>query len=100
LKEQQIYRIDHYLGKETVQNILLFRFTNAIFESIWNHKYIDQIEITVAESVDVSSRAGYYDQSGCLRDMIQNHLFQLLSLVCLEAPATIGDSRSIRDEKV
>ncbi len=100
LNEQQIYRIDHYLGKETVQNILLFRFTNAIFESIWNHKYIDQIEITVAESVDVSGRAGYYDQSGCLRDMIQNHLFQLLSLICIEPPATLGDSRSIRDEKV
>ncbi len=100
LNEQQIYRIDHYLGKETVQNILLFRFTNAIFESIWNHKYIDQIEITVAESVDVAGRAGYYDQSGCLRDMIQNHLFQLLSLICIEPPATIGDSRSIRDEKV
>ncbi|MCK6580570.1 MAG: glucose-6-phosphate dehydrogenase [Anaerolineae bacterium] len=97
--EGQVYRIDHYLGKETVQNLLFFRFANAIFEPIWNRNYIDHVQITVAETVDVEHRAGYYDKSGVMRDMFQNHLMQLLSLVALEPPAT-SDANSLRNEKV
>ncbi|MBC8097871.1 MAG: glucose-6-phosphate dehydrogenase (NADP(+)), partial [Armatimonadetes bacterium] len=86
--EHQVYRIDHYLGKETAQNILFLRFANAIFEPVWNRNYIDNVQITVLESVDVGQRAGYYDQSGVLRDMFQNHLMQLLTLVALEPPSS------------
>lgn len=97
--EDQIYRIDHYLGKETVQDLLVLRFANSIFEPIWNLKYVEYVEITVAEDIGVDSRAGYYDQSGALRDMIQNHTMQLLSLVAMEPPISIR-SDDIRNEKV
>ena len=97
--ESQVYRIDHYLGKETVQNLLVARFANAIFEPIWNREFVDCVQITVAESVGVGSRGGYYDQSGALRDMIQNHTMQLLSLIAMEPPVSL-DPESIRDEKV
>lgn len=97
--ESQIYRIDHYLGKETVQNLLAFRFGNAIFESLWNRDRVDRVEITVAEALGVGRRAGYYDQSGHLRDMVQNHLTQLLSLVAMEPP-TAMEANAIRQEKV
>ena len=97
--EKQIFRIDHYLGKETVQNLMVMRFANAIFEPIWNYKYIDHVQITVSETLGVGSRGGYYNQSGALRDMVQNHLFQLMSLVAMEPPAGL-DEVSIRDEKV
>ncbi|HLP14825.1 MAG TPA: glucose-6-phosphate dehydrogenase [Bacteroidota bacterium] len=99
LAEHQIYHIDHYLGKETVQNVLIFRFGNAIFEPLWNRNYIDHVQITVAESVGVEHRAGYYDTSGVLRDMFQNHLLQLLTLVAMEPPALI-EADSLRNEKV
>lgn len=97
--EDQVFRIDHYLGKETVQNILAFRFANGIFESVWNKDAIDHIQLTVSESVGVEGRGGYYDQSGVLRDMIQNHMFQLLSYLCMEPPAGFR-SEAIRNEKV
>jgi glucose-6-phosphate 1-dehydrogenase len=97
--EDQVYRIDHYLGKETAQNILFFRFANTIFEPVWDRRYIDNVQITVAESIDVGHRAGYYDNAGILRDMFQNHLFQLLSLVAMEAPASF-DADAIRNERV
>lgn len=97
--EEQVYRIDHYLGKETVQNILFFRFANAIFEPIWNRRYIDHVQITVAESLGVEHRAGYYEQAGAFRDMFQNHLLQLLCLVGMEPPASF-EADSVRDEKV
>jgi glucose-6-phosphate 1-dehydrogenase len=99
LGESQIYRIDHYLGKETVQNLLVFRFANSLFEPVWNRNYIDQVQITVAETVDVGHRAGYYDGVGVLRDMIQNHMLQLLSLVAIEPPYSF-DADALRNEKV
>lgn len=96
--EHQIYRIDHYLGKETAQNILYFRFANTIFEPVWNRNYIDNVQITVTESVDVGQRAGYYDKAGVVRDMFQNHLMQLLALVGMEPPASF-EADEIRNEK-
>ncbi len=98
-QEQQIYRIDHYLGKETVQNILAFRFANALFEPIWDSRYIDHVQITVAESVGVEHRGGYYDHAGALRDMVQNHLFQVLCLVAMEAPVSFA-ADEVRGKKV
>ncbi len=98
-EEGQLYRIDHYLGKETVQNMLVFRFANTLFEPVWNHNFIDHVQITVAESVPVGSRGDYYDKSGVLRDMFQNHLLQLLSLVAMEAPARFA-ADTLRNEKV
>ncbi|HVZ64883.1 MAG TPA: glucose-6-phosphate dehydrogenase [Lacunisphaera sp.] len=98
-EESQVFRIDHYLGKETVQDMLVQRFANAIFEPLWNRNFIDHVQITVAEEVGVGSRAGYYEQSGCLRDMIQNHTMQLLALTAMEPPVSF-DPESIRDEKV
>ena len=98
-EESQVYRIDHYLGKETVQDLLVQRFANAIFEPIWNREYVDCVQITVAESLGVGSRGGYYDSSGALRDMIQNHTMQLLALTAMEPPVSL-DPESIRDEKV
>lgn len=98
LTENQIYRIDHYLGKETVQNILVFRFSNGIFEPVWNHRYIDHIQITVAETVGVEKRGGYFDMAGTLRDMVPNHLFQLLSLTAMEPPISFN-SESVHDEQ-
>ncbi|MCL4321104.1 MAG: glucose-6-phosphate dehydrogenase [Deltaproteobacteria bacterium] len=98
-KEDEVYRIDHYLGKETVQNILAFRFANAIFEPIWNNKYIDHIQISALESIGVGFRAGYFDKSGIIRDMMQNHMMQLLSLVAIEPPPLL-DADDIRNEKV
>ena len=97
--EHQVYRIDHYLGKETVQNLLVLRFANTIFEPIWNRNYIDHVQITVAEEVDVGSRAGYYDTAGVLRDMFQNHLLQLLMVTAMEAPVRY-EADAIRNEKV
>ena len=97
--EPQVFRIDHYLGKETVQDLLVQRFANAIFEPIWNRNFIDHVQITVAEQVGVEARAGYYEQSGCLRDMIQNHTMQLLALTAMEPPVSM-DAESVRDEKV
>jgi glucose-6-phosphate 1-dehydrogenase len=96
--ENQIYRIDHYLGKETAQNVLFFRFANTIFEPVWNRRYVDNIQITVAESVDVGHRAGYYDGAGVVRDMFQNHILQLLALVAMEPPSSFS-ADAIRNEK-
>src|SRR6202162_2777594 len=98
LDEKQIYRIDHYLGKETVQNILVFRFANGIFEPIWNRRYIDHIQITVAETVGVEQRGMYYDKAGTLRDMVPNHIFQLISLTAMEPPVSF-DADVVRDEQ-
>ncbi|HEX8069441.1 MAG TPA: glucose-6-phosphate dehydrogenase [Pyrinomonadaceae bacterium] len=99
LEESQIYRIDHYLGKETVQNLLVFRFANGIYEPLWNRQYIDHVQITNAETVGVEGRGGYYDKAGVMRDMIQNHVFQVLSLVAMEPPASLG-AEAVRDEKI
>lgn len=96
--EHQVYRIDHYLGKETAQNILYFRFANTIFEPVWNRNYVDNVQISVMEEVDVGHRAGYYDQAGVVRDMFQNHLLQLLSLVAIEPPASFA-ADAVRNEK-
>src|SRR5665213_3268716 len=97
--ECQIYRIDHYLGKETVQNILAFRFANALFEPIWNRNYIDHIQITVSEQIGVENRGNYYETAGALRDMIQNHLLQLLSLIAMEPPVSFN-ADEVRNRKV
>ncbi|MDB5878589.1 MAG: glucose-6-phosphate dehydrogenase, partial [Variovorax sp.] len=96
--ESQIYRIDHFLGKETVQNILVTRFANTMIEAVWNNRYIDHVQITAAETVDVGSRGAFYDDNGALRDMVPNHLFQLLAMVCMEPPNAF-DAESIRNEK-
>jgi glucose-6-phosphate 1-dehydrogenase len=98
LRESQIYRIDHYLGKETVQNILVFRFGNGIFEHIWNHHYIDHVQITVTETVGVENRGGFYEGVGAIRDMVQNHLFQLLAMIAMEPPVSF-EADAVRDEK-
>ena len=97
--ETQVYRIDHYLGKETVQNILTFRFGNSIFEPLWNRRYVDHVQLLVGEDLGVEGRGGYYDTAGAVRDMVQNHMLQLLSLVAMEPPATF-DAEAVRDEKV
>ena len=97
--ESQVYRIDHYLGKETVQNLLVFRFSNAVFESIWNRDHVDGVQITVAEDIGIESRAGYYESAGAVRDIIQNHGTQLLALIAMEVPARF-DADSIRFEKI
>lgn len=97
--ERQVFRIDHYLGKETVQDLLVQRFANSIFEPLWNRNFVECVQITVAEEVGVGSRGGYYEQSGCLRDMIQNHTMQLLALTAMEPPVSL-DAEAVRDEKV
>jgi len=97
-RESQVYRIDHYLGKETVQNVMAFRFANAMFEPVWNRNYIDNVQITAAEDIGIGSRAGYYDKAGALRDLVQNHMMQLLALICMEPPAGF-DANGVRDEK-
>jgi len=99
LDESQVYRIDHYLGKETVQNLLVFRFANGIFEPLWSRQYVDHVQITNAETVGVEGRGGYYEKSGVVRDMIQNHVFQVLSLVAMEPPASLS-AEAVRDEKI
>ena len=99
VRERQVYRIDHYLGKETVQNILAFRFGNSLFEPLWNRRYMDHVQIMVAEDLGAEGRGEYYERAGALRDMAQNHMLQLLSLVAMEPPAAF-DAEAIRDEKV
>ncbi len=99
LREEQVFRIDHYLGKETVQNLMALRFANGLFEPIWNRNYIDFVQITAAEDLGVGTRAGYYDTSGALRDLVQNHMLQLLALLCMEPPVTFS-ADDVRDEKV
>jgi glucose-6-phosphate 1-dehydrogenase len=98
-EESQVYRIDHYLGKETVQNIMIFRFANAMFEPVWNRNHIDNVQITIAETLGVEHRAGYYDKSGAIRDMFQNHMLQMLALVAMEPPTSF-DAEAVRDEKI
>lgn len=98
-EENQVFRIDHYLGKETVQNIMVFRFANGIFEPVWNRHYIDHVQITVAESIGVGHRGAFYEEAGALRDMVQNHMLQVLSLIAMEAPSSF-DATAIRNEKV
>jgi glucose-6-phosphate 1-dehydrogenase len=97
--ERQVYRIDHYLGKETVQNLLAFRFANAMFEPVWNRNYIDSVQITAAEDIGIGTRAEYYEGSGALRDLVQNHMLQLMTLLCMEPPSTFSADK-LRDEKV
>ncbi len=97
--EQQVFRIDHYLGKETVQNLMALRFANALFEPVWNRNYIDQVQITAAEDIGIGSRAGYYERAGALRDLVQNHMLQLLALLAMEPPTSFEANR-VRDEKV
>src|SRR6201996_6740081 len=97
--EDQIFRIDHYLGKETVQNILVFRFANGIFEPVWNGKYVDHVQLTVAESIGVEGRGGYFEGSGILRDMVQNHMFQFLCMMAMEPPVAF-EADAVRDEKL
>ncbi len=97
--EEQVYRIDHYLGKETVQNILVFRFANELFEPLWNSKYVDHVQITVAEKIGLEGRGNYFDETGIARDMLQNHVLQILALTAMEPPASL-DANSVRDEKV
>ena len=99
LRESQLYRIDHYLGKETVQNILALRFSNGIFEPLWNRNHVSSIQISVCESVGLEGRAEYFDRTGMLRDVVQNHVLQVLALICSEAPLSLNDADSIRDEK-
>ena len=99
LSEEQIYRIDHYLGKETVQNLMVFRFANSLFESLWNNRYIDHVQITVAEEIGIGRRGAFFEEAGLLRDIVQNHMMQLLSLVAMEPPVGL-DANAIRDEKV
>src|SRR6266853_2556221 len=98
-REEQVYRIDHYLGKETVQNILVFRLANGIFEPVWNRRYVDHVQITVAENIGIEGRSAYYEESGAIRDMVQNHMLQLLTLVAMEPPITL-DADAVRDEKL
>jgi glucose-6-phosphate 1-dehydrogenase len=97
--EQQVFRIDHYLGKETVQNILMFRFSNSIFEKLWNRNSVDHVQITVSEKLGVGERGGYYEEAGALRDMVQNHMLQVLSLIAMEPPVSL-EAEAVRDEKV
>ena len=97
--EEQVFRIDHYLGKETVQNVLALRFANNMFEPLWNRNYIDHVQITASEDIGIGSRAGYYDSAGALRDLVQNHMLQLLSLLCMEPPVAF-EADPVRDEKV
>jgi len=99
LHEEQVYRIDHYLGKETVQNLMVFRFANGIFEPIWNRRYVDHVQITVAEDLGIGGRGDFYEQAGALRDVVQNHIFQLLTLVAMEPPSTLS-AEAVRNEKV
>src|SRR5215212_541518 len=98
-RETQVYRIDHYLGKETVRNLLVFRFGNGIFEPLWNRRYVDHVQITMAESIGVDDRGSFYEETGAVRDVLQNHLLQLLSLVAMEPPATFA-ADALRDEKL
>ena len=97
--EHQIFRIDHYLGKETVQNLMALRFANALYEPLWNSAHIDHVQITVAETVGLEDRVTYYDTAGALRDMVQNHMLQLVCLVAMEAPSSM-DANAVRDEKL
>ena len=98
LEEKQVYRIDHYLGKETVQNILAFRFANGIFEPVWNRRYVDHVQVTVAEELGVELRGGYYETAGALRDMVPNHIFQLITLCAMEPPISF-DADTVHDEQ-
>src|SRR5205807_7611914 len=97
--ESQVFRIDHYLGKETVQNLMAFRFSNALFEPVWNRNFVDHVQITAAEDLGIGGRAGYYDNAGALRDLVQNHMLQLLSLLTMEPPSAF-DADRVRAEKV
>ena len=98
--EDQIFRIDHYLGKETVQNILVFRFANGIFEPIWNRNYVDHVQITAAESIGIEGRGPFYEKAGALRDVVQNHVMELLSFVCMEPPVSFdADARALRKDQ-